>query len=192
MITATFTITLDGKFLPIQLIYGGKTRKSIPAVKFSRGYVLSANSKHYSNKEETLKHLKEVIVSHNQNERKTLWLDADYPALLIMDVFKGQMAPDVLNMLKANNIFLTKVPTNMTNLYQPLDLTMNGYAKSFMKRMFTEWLASKVCEALESGKIPEEIDVKMSLSFLKPLQAGWIIKLYNEMSLLWKNVISKG
>ena len=80
----------------------------------------------------------------------------------------------------------------MTNLYQPLDLTMNGYAKSFMKRMFTEWLASKVCEALGSGKIPEEIDVKMNLSFLKPLQAGWIIKLYNEMSLLWKNVISKG
>ena len=192
MITATFTITLDGKFLPIQLIYGGKTRKSIPAVKFSRGYVLSANSKHYSNKEETLKHLKEVIVSHNQNERKTLWLDADYPALLIMDVFKGQMAPDVLNMLKANNIFLTKVPTNMTNLYQSLDLTMNGYAKSFLKRMFTEWFASKVCEALESGKIPEEIDVRMNLSFLKPLQAGWIIKLYNEMSLLWKNVISKG
>ena len=192
MITATFTITLDGKFLPIQLIYGGKTRKSIPAVKFSRGYVLSANSKHYSNKEETLKHLKEVIVSHNQNERKTLWLDADYPALLIMDVFKGQMTPDVLNMLKANNIFLTKVPTNMTNLYQSLDLTMNGYAKSFLKRMFTEWFASKVCEALESGKIPEEIDVRMNLSFLKPLQAGWIIKLYNEMSLLWKNVISKG
>ena len=192
MITATFTITLDGKFLPIQLIYGGKTRKSIPAVKFSRGYVLSANSKHYSNKEETLKHLKEVIVSHIQNERKTLRLDADYPALLIMDVFKGQMAPDVLNMLKANNIFLTKVPTNMTNLYQSLDLTMNGYAKSFLKRMFTEWFASKVCEALESGKIPEEIDVRMNLSFLKPLQAGWIIKLYNEMSLLWKNVISKG
>ena len=192
MITATFTITLDRKLLPIQLIYGGRTRKSIPTVKFPRGYLLSANPKHYSNKEETLKHLKEVIVSHIQNERKTLRLDADYPALLIMDVFKGQMAPDVLNMLKANNIFLTKVPTNMTNLYQSLDLTMNGYAKSFLKRMFTEWFASKVCEALESGKIPEEIDVRMNLSFLKPLQAGWIIKLYNEMSLLWKNVISKG
>ena len=166
MITATFTITLDRKLLPIQLIYGGKTRKSIPTVKFPRGYLLSANPKHYSNKEETIKHLKEVIVSHIQNERKTLRLDADYPALLIMDVFKGQMTPDVLNMLKANNIFLTKVPTNMTNLYQPLDLTMNGYAKSFMKRMLTEWFASKVCEALESGKVPEEIDVKMNLSFL--------------------------
>ena len=96
-----------------------------------------------------------------------------------MDVFKGQMMPAVLNMLKANNIFLTKVLANMTNLYQPLDLTVNGYAKSFMKRMFTEWFASKICEALESGKVPEEIDVNMNLSILKSLQADWIIKLYN-------------
>ena len=34
IITATFTITLDKKFLPVQLIYGGKTRKSIPTVEF--------------------------------------------------------------------------------------------------------------------------------------------------------------
>ena len=89
-----------------------------------------------------------------------------------MDVFKGQMTPAVLNMLKTNNIFLTKAPANMTNLYQPLNLTVNGYAKSFMKTMFTEWFTSKICEALESGKAAEETDVKMNLLILKPLQAG--------------------
>ena len=34
MVFATFSITLTGEFLPIQLIYGGKTNKSIPAVCF--------------------------------------------------------------------------------------------------------------------------------------------------------------
>ena len=96
MITATFTITLDEKLLPKQLIYGGKTQKSILTVKFPRGLLLSANPKHYSNEEETLKLLQEAIVLYIQNERKTLFLDADYPALLIMDVFKGQMTPAVL------------------------------------------------------------------------------------------------
>ena len=38
MITATFSMTLDGKFLPMQLIYGGKTSKSIPPVKFSETF----------------------------------------------------------------------------------------------------------------------------------------------------------
>ena len=61
--------------------------------------------------------------------------DADYPPLLIMDVFKGQMTPAVLNMLKASNMLLTKVPAYMTNLYQPLGLTVNGYAKSFIKNV---------------------------------------------------------
>ena len=134
IITASFTIILEEKFLPIQLIYGGKTRKNIPTVKFLRGFLLSANPKHYSNEEETPKLLKEVIILYIQNERKTFRLDADYPALLIMDMFKVQMTPAVLNMLKTNNIFLTKVPANMTKLYQPLDLTVNGYAKSFMKK----------------------------------------------------------
>ena len=87
-----------------------------------------------------------------------------------MDVSKGQMTPAVLNMLKANNIFLTKVTENMTNLYQPLHLTVNGYAKSLLKRMFTEWFASKICGVLESSKALERIDVKMNLPILKPLQ----------------------
>ena len=72
MITATFTIALDGKFLPMQLIYSGKTQRSIQTVKFPKGFLLSANPKHYSNEEETLKLLKEVIVPYIQNERKTL------------------------------------------------------------------------------------------------------------------------
>ena len=38
MITATFTITIDGKFLPVRLIYGDKTRKSTPTVKFEKGF----------------------------------------------------------------------------------------------------------------------------------------------------------
>ena len=89
MITATFTITLDVKSLSMQLIYGGKTRKSIRTVKFPRVSLLSVNRKHYSNEEKTLKLLKEVLVPYRQNKRITICLDADYPALslLIMDVF---------------------------------------------------------------------------------------------------------
>ena len=130
IVTATFTMTLDGKFLPMQLIYGGKTWKSILTVTFPRGILLSVNLKHCSNEEETLKLLKEVIVPQIQNERRMLRLDVDQPALLIMNVFKGQMITAVLNMLKANNIFLMKVPANMSNLYQPLDSTVNGYEEN--------------------------------------------------------------
>ena len=50
--SAAFSITLTGKFSPIQLIYDGNTKKSIPAASFSSEYVVRANEKHYSNNKE--------------------------------------------------------------------------------------------------------------------------------------------
>ena len=49
MITASFTKTVDGKFLPMQLNYGRKTQQSFPRVKFPSSFSLSVNPKHYSN-----------------------------------------------------------------------------------------------------------------------------------------------
>ena len=47
-ITATFSVTLDNKFLPMQLIYKGKTNQGLPRVKFPNGFSLSANKKYYA------------------------------------------------------------------------------------------------------------------------------------------------
>ena len=48
MIAGTFTISLDVQYLPIQLIYAGKTHRSIPKVNFPKEFSLSANPKHFS------------------------------------------------------------------------------------------------------------------------------------------------
>ena len=193
MITATFSISLDGKFLPIQLIYAGKTERSIPKIKFPKSFLLSANPTHFSNETESLKLMKEIVIPYFQTERKKLGLAANHSGLIIMDVFKGQTTDAVQNLLKKNNIFFTKVPTNMTNLFQPLDLTVNSYAKSYLKKLFTEWLAKQITDGVNSGKNPGSIEVPLQLSILKPLQAKWIIKLYDEMtSSSGKEVILKG
>ena len=61
-ITAKFSITTDGKFLPMQIIYGGKTSKSILPVSFPDSFLVSANKKHYSKEKESLKMLVEHII----------------------------------------------------------------------------------------------------------------------------------
>ena len=96
MITATFTITLDGHLLRVQLIYGGKTSKSLPRVNFPKSFSLSANPKHYSNEQESIKVLEEIIISYYKKERERLGMVKDQAALLIMDVFKGQITRPVL------------------------------------------------------------------------------------------------
>ena len=141
MITATFTITLDGHFLPVQLIYGGKTSKSLPRVNFPKSFSLSANPKHYSNEQESIKVLEEIIIPYVKKERERLGMEKDQAALLIMDVFKGQMTSPVLKVLSNNNILLQYVAANFTYLFQPLDVQggPNGFVKRLMKRKFTDW-----------------------------------------------------
>ena len=120
---------------------------------------------------------------------RELELDVSHPGLSIMDVFRGQTITNLRNLLASNDKYFSKVPANMTNHYQPLKLTANGYAKAFMKRMFTKRFVTQISEALESGDAPEDIDITLNLPTLKPLQAKWIIELYDESG---EKVILKG
>ena len=92
-ITATFNITMDSKFSPMQIIYGGKTSKSIPPVSFPDSFLVSANKKQYSNERDSLKMLEHIIIPYVKKQRQNLSLDPQYPALLIMDMFRGQKTP---------------------------------------------------------------------------------------------------
>lgn len=85
-ITLTLSVTLDGKILPFQIIYGGKTNQSLPRVTFPKGFSTSAKEKHHSNTEEVAKHLKEIIVPYIKEERLQ---NPNQFALLIRDVFRG-------------------------------------------------------------------------------------------------------
>ena len=70
--TGTFVITMEGGFLPVQLIYGGKTKQSLPRFKFPESFSLSVNPKHFSNTEESVKIVNEIIVPYVEAEREKL------------------------------------------------------------------------------------------------------------------------
>ena len=89
MITATITITLDGLLpLPMQLIYTGKSKKSLPRVQFPSSFLFSFSPKHYSNEEDSIKVLNNIAVPYAVKEREKPGLNEVQAALLIMDVFK--------------------------------------------------------------------------------------------------------
>ena len=54
-IMATFGITYSKKFLPMQLIYKGKTRRIFPQVNCQQSFSLRVNIKHFSITPESMK-----------------------------------------------------------------------------------------------------------------------------------------
>ena len=68
-ITATFVVTLDRRFLPMQLIYDGKTTRSITRVDFPSSFSSSANPKYFSNADESVKISKKYLF-HTSNHKE--------------------------------------------------------------------------------------------------------------------------
>ena len=70
----------------------------------------------------------------------------------------------------------------MTQLFQPLDLTVNKHCKSYLKRLFSEWYAQQIENQLSLGKKVEEIKIEFRLTTLKPLHAKWLVEYYNKIT----------
>ena len=69
------------------------------------------------------------------------------------------MTEKVLDKLKTLNFELVPVPANMTHLFQPLDLTVNGAAKKYMRKEFCTYYFNAVKQQLDSGKKLEDIEI---------------------------------
>ena len=128
-----------------------------------------------------IKIIDEVIIPYVKDNRVKLG-KPDQTALLVFDVFRGQITEEVTSHLSKNNILFVKVPNNMTHLFQPLDLTVNGHCKKYMKKKFSEWYTQQVDYALQAGTKVENIKIDFKLTTMKPLYAKWIVQYYNHIT----------
>ena len=70
----------------------------------------------------------------------------------------------------------------MTQLFQPLHLTVNKHCKSYLKRLFSEWYAQQIKNQFSLGKKVEEIKIEFRLTTFKPLHAKWLVEYYNKIT----------
>ena len=137
----------------MQIIYSGKTKASLPrSFKFPQSFSLCYNEKHWSNEETTLNLIETIVKPYVVNKRQELKLAPTQKALMVWDVFRGQMTEAVKAKLLSMSIELVAVPANMTHFFQPLDLTVNGAAKKFTRNEFVTYYSSTVQKELSNGK----------------------------------------
>ena len=135
-ITGVFTVTLDGRFLPVQLIYQGSTKPCLPRVKFPTDWHVTSSPNHWANEVTTKDYIEKIVNPYLIQKQAELNLASDQHALCIFDNFKGQLTDEVLKLLEDSNIDVVFVPPNCTDMLQPLDLSVNKSAKDYLKSRF--------------------------------------------------------
>ena len=103
-VTVTLSETITGKTLPSQLIYTGKTARSLPSIEFPNGFCLSYNPKRSSNEYETINLLESVVNPYFCQVREELKLQNDQKALILWDGFKARSTDKVTKELQRLNI----------------------------------------------------------------------------------------
>ena len=107
--------------------------------------------------------------------KEELGLPKDQKSLLIYDVFKGQTTKRYTDFLLENDLAHVHVLANLTHIFQPLDINVNGVAKGFLKDQFQKWYTGEIQRQMDNGKGVYEVDVDTQLSRMKPIHARWVI-----------------
>ena len=92
--------------------------------------------------------------------------------LIIMDTFKGEGNDVILDLCKKHMWQVVIVLHNLTNKFQPLDITVNKPAKSFISNKYNEWFSKQVSQQLEKGIQPADVKVFLDLIELKVTHAN--------------------
>ena len=126
---------------------------------------------HWYNLEKCEELFKVIIFPYLSAEKKSLGYPEEQQSLIIMDTFKGQDNEEMKRLYAKNNCELIIVPHNLTNKFQPLDISINQSAKKFISNKFNAWYADRVSKQLPNGVAPRDVKVSLKLSDLKPLHA---------------------
>ena len=178
-ITACFAGSMEGDFLPPQLVYEGKTPRCLPQVDFPDGWHITYSSSHWCNESTMQDYINEIILPYIDMKRKEMKLPSNHPALLLFDNFKAQCTETLLKHIDAHDVYVVLIPANCTDRLQPLDISVNKPAKDFLRKQFQEWYSAKICRQFQGLDPKEPVDLRLTV--MKPLGATWMISLYQHL-----------
>ena len=70
---------------------------------------------------------------------------------------------------------------NLTNKFQPLDLSINKAVQAYISVKYNTWIANKISKQLKKGINLPNVKVFLILLVVKPLTAKWIVHLHHHL-----------
>ena len=169
---------MSGTFLPMQLIYGGKTNRCHPKIDFPEGFQVSHNSNYWSNTETAKDLVTKNITRYVENVKREMGLQSLQKAIVIWDTFKGQNNNEIRTLLSNLNLAEVVAPANTASFNQPLDVSVNYPCKHFMREKFEGWYAAEVKKKLAAGCPTRDIKVGIGIPLMREKTLKWLLDFF--------------
>ncbi|VDH90101.1 Hypothetical predicted protein [Mytilus galloprovincialis] len=180
---------MNGSLLPPQLIYQGKTDRSLPkGFDFPDNWDVTSTETHWSNEDTMIRFVDKVILPYVEGIIEDLPLSQkNQKAVAIFDVYRAHTGEKLLSHLKKNDIIPLFVPAACTDKLQPLDLSVNREYKEQLKSNFHDWYSAQVVQQLNhqediTGERAPKVIVDLKTSIMKPIHAQWVVSTHQIIS----------
>ena len=135
----------------------------LPNFEFPKCFNVTYSANHWSNITKSIELFKQIILSYLNDVKKTLNYPQEQTSLIIIDTFKGQDNKVIMDLCKGNFCHVVIIPHNLTHKFQPLGITVNKPAKSFIANKYNAWFANEVTKQLAKGIKPADVKVSLGL-----------------------------
>ena len=164
-------------------LYNLSTRENCvlpPMYEFSPGWHITPN--HWSMEMTMLQYIEHIVDPYIQSVRVLLYTPTT-PGVIIMNNFKGQLTDKVISLLEKCHFHVCLLPANTTNLLQPMDVSINKPAKSFLKKQFAEWYSEQLLQQIKNQNAMPVSDVvlepvDLSLARMKHISKNWLVEVW--------------
>lgn len=185
-ITACIASSLDGDFLPLQLIFQGKTEQCHPPLtqEAKEAYVhLTHSENHWSNQTTMQEYISEVLVPYAERRIQQYNLSRDAHIVLVLDVWAVHKSEEFRRFLRTHHprIHLVFVPPNCTSQLQVADVVLQRPFKHGVRRRFNEWAASVLREQVQTDELVG-LNPFLKMSSIKPLLLQWLVQTWKHLS----------
>ena len=144
-----------------------------------QSFSVTFSENHCSNTEKSVEFFEEIIFPYLKKVKEEKGFPNEQLSLIIMDTFKGQDNDTMKELCAVNHCEIVIVPHNLINKLQPMDISVNKAAKSYISIKYNEWFSDQVSSQLISWRDPTQVKVSTKLRDIKPMHARSIVDLYN-------------
>lgn len=175
----------SGEALPPQLIYGGKTSRSLPKAtspnwneSVAAGFLIdySGGDTYWSNHATMKRYVDKLLAPTFEKIKARLGLPPTQMSLWTVDVYACHRAENFRTWMKLNHptIILDFVPASTTSKGQPMDVGMQRAFKHSTRRSYHQDIVTETLEQIDEGV--EVVKVDKRIGHLRDRSLGWVYK----------------